>query len=250
MKSKNQSQISRKALAKKRKNQSGNGRTVDERWDSPTRKVQVIPRNYGGAKHQNREAIENGITLDIPGVLAGWAFDLSGILCFLVKVLVDHRERIDAALLRKWEKTPVFQSENYKARRRVDEARSLVELRQVSLLAKEIYTNNPEIQNGPDFNSPFGGIARELSFSVIDLVELFCEVLHGHREIISGLLIKGHAESNVDLAEALVIAELVSHYLGFETELGKLAGGFLEPTTLQLQAWSIQADALKERLAA
>lgn len=214
----------------------------------------LLPNEPNEARRrENWEALRKGIAVNIPGVLAGRLFDLPAVLSLFARTIVTAREEIDADFTRHGLIADrSFRSKKLQQHRRAERLRTSLEWGQVKLLAHQMLADEAEILSSElaAFDSPFPGLANGISFSHIDLIELFSLFLHTNRDTLSEGIRRRSDAADVPLTEALVIAEVVTHYLGFATELDRVAEGFLEPTALQLQAWEVSAAALAKRIAA
>lgn len=191
-------------------------------------------------RRRNRELPDEGISINIPGALAGRAFDPVSVFSLLVDTVRKNVDAIDLALHR----LHVLAEFSGRAER----LRAILEWSQIEWIIGEKGGTGAEVlrPGRVTFESVLPGLASTISFSTRDIVELICSFLHQHQQFLSGEIIqKGTAsDADVALAEALVIAETVQHYLGFATQMDDVPGDYTQPTLLQLQAWDVTARAL------
>jgi hypothetical protein len=212
--------------------------------DVADEREQEAAHSFSAHKPPNDEASWRAhpfeIAMNVPGLLAGMAFDEDGILRFLAETIHQLEARIDTAIRR------------YIAARRAPRGisrsaalNSLLLWHETALLSHEIYTENPAFCAGlGQFNSPFEGIAKNHIFSAAALIDLFCEFLNEHRAALSLLIIEENqaGRPSLELAEALVIAEQVLHRNGVATDLDSA-----DPTPAQLQMWETRLAAIAAR---
>jgi hypothetical protein len=232
---KTQGQIKRKIHPNNRRNQSIK--------QQPAAK---IPRSYGDAVDRDYQALESGIVLEMPGIVCGRKFDVFFILWLLAKVLFNCERTIDIAVSKGSRSQPRFRSAAFKSHDEKERVRSRLEWGQALFLARELL-QCAEVSHRDEFNLPFAGLGGTLILSAVEVVEFLAQFLHRHSGAISDSIENSHCETDAELAEALLVAETVCYYLGYETELDQRAGGFLQPTKLQLQAWRIHAAALEQK---
>lgn len=179
------------------------------------------------------------VSLIVPGALAGMEFDETAILEFLAETINRWDRRIEEVIRR------ALQDESH-----VSRLRGFVLWREVALLANEFCTANPEFRGGAGmFNSPFDGLLMNQLFSERDLVCLFCEFFYEHRKALLRYLKDQIAAGQplLDLAESLLISEVVLAREGLGTELDSIVGNFEDPTAIQQQAWATRIASIETR---
>ncbi len=166
---------------------------------------------------------EEGIDIDLPGILYGSAWRDCDLLKFLCLVIADYAQPLRGKLT------------NHTAVRNTDKATDLCELIAIAHTATGRYSNC--CADTLDFwvFPKLTGLAAECTTPNRDLLVHLCTILYDLREQITRLFIT-NGQSNhgaIVWSQSLVVAELVLHRGGLATDLDKAKG---RETPVQRQA--------------